>query len=187
MKANVTSNTIYDADSGHIFGMCGTVKSGTAKTGMTYEFDYESGEILNQYYINKNYYRAIELEANYETMSEAMQQPEDYIKGTLRPLAETTAKIKEPTQQLSEGLNFKLTAGILFAEMRNRQVSQIIFKGENKSYVYDQSFLKLREEDYLLRTESIPIPLTTLEKGTYQIYCVYQDGYYDTAQTITIK
>lgn len=187
VKANVTSNTIYDADSGHIFGMCGTVKSGTAKTGMTYEFDYESGEILNQYYINKNYYRAIELEANYETMSEAMQQPENYIKGTLRPLAETTAKIKEPTQQLSEGLNFKLTAGILFAEMRNRQVSQIIFKGENKSYVYDQSFLKLREEDYLLRTESIPIPLTTVEKGTYRIYCVYQDGYYDTAQTITIK
>lgn len=131
---------------------------------MTYEFDYESGEILNQYYINKNYYRAIELKANYETMSEAMQQPEDYIKGTLRPLAETTAKIKEPTQQLTEGLNFKLTAGILFAEMRNRQVSQIIFKGENKSYVYDQSFLKLREEDYLLRTESIPIPLTTVEK-----------------------
>lgn len=41
----------------------------------------------------------IELEANYETMSEAMQQPEDYIKGTLRPLAETTAKIKEPTQR----------------------------------------------------------------------------------------
>lgn len=186
VKANVTSNTIYDADSGHIFGMCGTVKSGTAKTGMTYEFDYESGEILNQYYINKNYYRAIELEANYETMSEAMQQPENYIKGTLRPLAETTAKIKEPAQQLSEGLNFKLTAGILFAEMRNRQVSQIIFKGENKSYVYDQSFLKLREEDYLLRTESIPIPLTTVEKGTYQIYCVYQDGYYDTEQTITI-
>ena len=59
VKANVTSNTTYDADSGHIFGMCGTVKSGTAKTGMTYEFDYESGEILNQYYINKNYYRAI--------------------------------------------------------------------------------------------------------------------------------
>ena len=151
VKANVTSNTIYDADSGHIFGMCGTVKSGTAKTGMTYEFDYESGEILNQYYINKNYYRAIELKANYETMSEAMQQPENYIKGTLRPLAETTAKIKEPTQQLSEGLNFKLTAGILFAEMRNRQVSQIIFKGENKSYVYDQSFLKLREEDSRLQ------------------------------------
>ena len=75
VKANVTSNTIYDTDSGHIFGMCGTVKSGTAKTGMTYEFDYESGEILNQYYINKNYYRAIELKANYETMSEAMQQP----------------------------------------------------------------------------------------------------------------
>ncbi|MBP8796486.1 aryl-sulfate sulfotransferase [Faecalicatena fissicatena] len=187
VKANVTSNTTYDADSGHIFGMCGTVKSGTAKTGMTYEFDYESGEILNQYYINKNYYRAIELKANYETMSEAMQQPENYIKGTLRPLMETTARIAEPTQQLSEGLNFKLTAGILFAEMRNRQVSQIIFKGENKSYVYDQSFLKLREEDYLLRTESIPIPLTTVEKGTYQIYCVYQDGYYDTAQTITIK
>lgn len=186
VKANVTSNTVYDADSGHIFGMCGTVKTDGIKTGMTYEFDYESGEILNQYYINKNYYRAIELEANYETMSEAMQQPENYIKGTLRPLMETTARIAEPTQQLSEGLNFKLTAGILFAEMRNRQVSQIIFKGENKSYVYDQSFLKLREEDYLLRTESIPIPLTTVEKGTYQIYCVYQDGYYDTEQTITI-
>ena len=55
VKANVTSNTVYDADSGHIFGMCGTVKTDGIKTGMTYEFDYESGEILNQYYINKNY------------------------------------------------------------------------------------------------------------------------------------
>ena len=126
------------------------------------------------------HYRAIELKANYETMSEAMQQPENYIKGTLRPLMETTARIAEPTQQLSEGMNFKLTAGILFAEMRNRQVSQIIFKGENKSYVYDQSFLKLREEDYLLRTESIPIPAYNSGKGTYQIYSLFiRDGYYD--------
>ncbi len=185
-RANVTSNTVYDAESGHIFGMCGTTKEDGKKRGMTYEFDYESGELLNQYHINTTFYRANEMHPDYETMSLAMEVPQNYIRGTLRAAVKTTKTLEEPQQVLENVIEFRQMSGILFAKMQNRQVSQILFKGENASYVYDLSFLKLREEQYLQHTESIPIPLCGMEKGNYEIYCVYQDHYCDTAASVTI-
>ena len=187
IRASVTSNTIYDAESGHIFGMCGTTKENGEKRGMTYEFDYETGEVINQYHLNTTFYRAYEMQPNYEMMSVAMEEPVQYIKGTLRDVVKTKKTVETPEQEKQDAVTFSQMSDLLFAKMQNRQVSQIIFKGENASYVYDLSFLKLREEQYLQHTESIPIPLGSMEAGSYQIYCVYQDGYYDTTSVITVK
>ena len=93
--------------------------------------------------------------------------------------------MEDPKQTLEEGLDFRLMSDILFAVMPNRTVTQIIFKGENAVYVYDLSYLKLYDEVYLQHTESIPIPLKEMEGGTYRIYCVYMDAYYDTGKSFT--
>lgn len=186
IRANVTSNTIYDAESGHIFGMCGTTKEDGKKRGMTYEFDYESGELINQYHINTTFYRAHEMHPDYTAMSLQMEKPERYIKGTLRTPVKINKTVEEPRQTLQNVVGFRRISDVLFTEMQNRQVSQIIFKGENATYVYDLSFLKLREEQYLQHMENIPIPLCGMEKGSYQIYCVYQDNYCDTSAVVYV-
>lgn len=184
--SGVTSNTIYDAESGHIFGMCGSVEEEDGSvTGMTYEFEYEAEELLNQYFIKEKFYRAIEMTPDYAAMSLPMEKPENYITGSLRPAAAVKQAVSEPEKTLEEGLSFRLMSGILFAVMPNRTVSQIIFQGENAAYVYDLSYLKLYDEVYLQHTESIPIPLTGMEKGEYRIYCVYMDEYYDTGKSFT--
>ena len=180
IQAKITSNTIYDADSNHIFAMCGAVKQEGIFSGMTYEFDYETEELLNQFFIEKKFYRAIEMKLDYVGMSQAMELPENYITASLRPAVKTNKTIPEPEKVLEEGLSFRLMSQVLFAEMQNHHVSQIIFKGENASYVYDLSFLKQYEEEYLILTESTPIPLADMEPGAYNIYCVYMDEYYDT-------
>lgn len=186
IRANVTSNTIYDAESGHIFGMCGTTKEDGIKRGMTYEFDYETGELINQYHINTTFYRAHEMHPDYTAMSLQMEKPERYIKGTLRTPVKINKTVEEPRQTLQNVVGFRRISDVLFTEMQNRQVLQIIFKGENATYVYDLSFLKLREEQYLQHMENIPIPLCGMEKGSYQIYCVYQDNYCDTSAVVYV-
>lgn len=184
--SSVTSNTVYDAESGHIFGMCGSVvEEDDSITGMIYEFDYETEELLNQYFIREKFYRAIEMMPDYEAMSLPVERPEHYIAGSLRPAVKVKKKVEDPKQTLEEGFDFRLMSDILFAVMPNRTVSQIIFKGENAVYVYDLSYLKLYDEVYLQHTESIPIPLKEMEGGTYRIYCVYMDAYYDTGKSFT--
>ena len=57
--STITSSAIYDADSNHIFGMCGHVKDSEDKRrGMNYEFDYDTEELINQFSIKSYYYRA---------------------------------------------------------------------------------------------------------------------------------
>lgn len=179
--SKVTSNTVYDAGSGHIFGMCGSVVEESGDyTGMTYEFDYETEEILNQYYIKEKFYRAVEMTMDYEDMSQPMEVPDNYITGSLRPALETDKEIPEPEQTLEAGISFRMLSQVLFAEMANHHVPQIIFKGDTASYVYDMSFIRLYDEVYLQHMESVPIPLMDMKAGTYRIYCVYMDEYYDT-------
>lgn len=166
--------------------MCGSVvEEDDSITGMIYEFDYETEELLNQYFIREKFYRAIEMMPDYEAMSLPVERPEHYIAGSLRPAVKVKKKVEDPKQTLEEGLDFRLMSDILFAVMPNRTVSQIIFKGENAVYVYDLSYLKLYDEVYLQHTESIPIPLKEMEGGTYRIYCVYMDAYYDTGKSFT--
>ena len=167
--------------------MCGAVKQEGIYSGMTYEFDYETGELLNQFYINKRYYRAIEMNMDYEDLSSPMETPENYITGSLRPAVKTGKSIAKPEKTAEQGvISFRVMSKVLFAEFYNHQVSQIIFKGENASYVYDMSFIKLYDEQYLQHVESVPIPLMDMEAGSYQIYCVYQDEYYDTGTEIEL-
>ena len=60
--STITSSAIYDADSNHIFGMCGHVKDSEDKRrGMNYEFDYDTEELINQFSIKSYYYRASEM------------------------------------------------------------------------------------------------------------------------------
>ena len=123
---------------------------------------------------------------DYTAMSLQMEKPERYIKGTLRTPVKINKTVEEPRQTLQNVVGFRRISDVLFTEMQNRQVSQIIFKGENATYVYDLSFLKLREEQYLQHMENIPIPLCGMEKGSYQIYCVYQDNYCDTSAVVYV-
>ena len=60
--SKITSAAIYEADSNHFFGMCGhaaNVENGWK--GMTYEFDYDTEKVLNQYCLKKTFYRAEEI------------------------------------------------------------------------------------------------------------------------------
>lgn len=186
--SRITSNTIYDEESNHIFSMCGTVPDSDFENcnAMTYEMDYSTGDTLNQYALKYTFYRANEMQINYSDLSAALYTDTDYIKGSLRPAVKTEKNVRTPDTLLTEGVSFHLTGNILYATCKAHSIAQIIFKGTEHSYVYDNTSIMQFDKDYLDYESPIPIPLSNLEADTYEIYVVYLDNYYTTGQTITI-
>ncbi len=186
--SSITSNTVYDEASGHIFGMCGHVEDSEDKRkGMTYEFDYETGEILNQFSLKKTFYRASKMEINYNDLASKMDVSEDYIKGELMSPVETDAKIKKPKKELKEGVSFYIMSGVLYEVAADHSVSQTIFKGENHSYVLDTTEIRQHSNKYEDFEVSLAIPLEDMESDVYDIYVVYEDTYYRTGESFTIN
>ena len=82
--STITSSAIYDADSNHIFGMCGHVKDSEDKRrGMNYEFDYDTEELINQFSIKSYYYRASEMKIDWNDLAAVMEIKDNYIMGEL--------------------------------------------------------------------------------------------------------
>ena len=178
IRSVITSNTIYDEASGHIFGMCGYVaaEDNEGRCGMVYEFDYETGEILNQYSVLRRFYRASPLALNYDDMAAEMDVEENYIKGTLKKAVKTQETVEVPEKTLTEEeVSVKLIGRTLYVQALDHTVSQVIFRGSSGTYVYDEASIPQYEKGFEEMSVSVPIPLAGLEADTYQIICVYKD------------
>ena len=104
--STITSSAIYDADSNHIFGMCGHVKDSEDKRrGMNYEFDYDTEELINQFSIKSYYYRASEMRIDWNDLAAVMEIKDNYIMGELYQPVEATWFFwqKKPEQVLEDG------------------------------------------------------------------------------------
>ena len=187
----ITSATIYDEESNHIFGMCGHVMvSEDDRRGMNYEFDYDTEELINQYSIKEHFYRSSEMKMDYNDLASPMEQKENYILGELiKPVKVKEEERPETPEQVlsSEDITFHITGEVLYVGTYDHQISQVIFHGKNNTYVYDTTNILLHAKDYLQFYEYMPIPLQDMEADEYEIYVMYQDGFYDTEQSLTIK
>ena len=189
--STITSSAIYDADSNHIFGMCGHVKDSEDKRrGMTYEFDYDTEELINQFSIKSYYYRASEMKIDWNDLAAAMEIKDNYIMGELYQPVKATWFFwqKKPEQVLEDGeITLHLTGQVLYAGAYDHQISKIIFHGKKNTYVYDTTDIRLHTKSYLKFYENIPVPLQGMEADDYEIYVVYQNEFYDLEQNIKIK
>ena len=61
------------------------------------------------------------------------------------------------------------------------------FVCKKNTYVYDTTNMRLHKKGYLQFYEHIPVPLQGLDADEYEIYVMYQNEFYDTAQTVAIK
>ena len=157
---------------------------------MTYEFDYETGEILNQFSISTTFYRASEMKIDYNDLAVPMELEKNYIRGELwQPVAvELTEPVTKPEAVLSETeVAFHLTGQVLYAGTLDHQISQIVFQGKEHTYIYDTTDIVLQIRDYLAHYEYIPVPLQNLEPDEYEIFMMYQDRWVDTQHRIKIS
>ena len=172
-----TAKNYVDQSDG-LFAMSGIIPEDAhhGYLGMIYEFDYESGDIVNQFAIQKQFYRATELPLKVDPICEPIAAGS--IVGALpRPQA-VKADVPEPVGTLTEEVVLTRTGSALFVSALNRSVSQVIFAGREHTYVYDNTGVKLESENYLDFTANMPVALGDLEPDEYSLLCVYRDALY---------
>jgi hypothetical protein len=117
-KSKIRSNGILCRDLNRLFAMSGFLEPPVEGcTGMVNEYDFESGELLNQFLTRASYYRAYELPLNYPDLSKKVETDEDYMLGTIRTPYRTEKKDvsgsiplpKKESSADSEDLYFKGT------------------------------------------------------------------------------
>lgn len=192
LKSKITSNSTYDATNNRVFAMSGNLqKSQDGYWGMNYEYDYETGEILNQYRIRERFYRGYHMVYNYADMAQPFELYSNYIGGNLTPPQNITEQLSEytlPDTQTNDNVYFKIQDTILYMHANDHAVKQVIFIGQKNCYIYDKSDITLYDDSYLSYSYYTPIPLSGMNSDTYTITFVYSDNvYYNTRKTFTIK
>lgn len=186
--SDITSNTFYDVDSGHIFANSSQIYEPQDNIkGMLYEFDYESGEIISQFALGRNSYRSEIMYLDYQDLASAMELDENYIKGTLRPLASVKEKIDTPSKMIGDEVPMKMVGSVLYVHTPDHRLSQVIFKGKGHTYAYDSTHLIASTRSYFTYESDVVMPMGDMEPDEYEIFTVYKDVYYNTGETIKIK
>lgn len=186
----VTSNYLLDYENKRVFAA--SAYSGSKKTGLygtVTEYDFDTEEVLNQYKINHNYYRAYNIELDFNSCLQKVNVEDTYLKGQIRFPVKVDAKVNKPIRNLKADskaqISMAMLKDILLFTAKNHCYTQVIFSGQNNTYIYDISDIKVRIEYSFVY--AIPIPLTEFESDTYNIYMMCQDEYFNLNQSITIS
>lgn len=186
----VTSNYLLDYDNRRVFAA--SAYSGSKKTGLygtVTEYDFDSEEVLNQYKINHNYYRAYNIELDFSSCLQQVNVDDTYLKGQMRFPVKVDTKVNKPIRNLNPDskaqISMAVLKDILLLTAKNHCYTQVIFSGANNTYIYDISDIKERIEYSFVY--AIPIPLTEFQNDTYNIFMMCQDEYFNLNQSITIS
>ena len=99
---------------------------------MTYEFDYDTEELINQFSIKSYYYRASEMKIDWNDLAAAMEIKDNYIMGELYQPVKATWFFWQnyAVNVLVVGVfTFHLTGNVPYSCAYVHQYSQFFFHG----------------------------------------------------------
>jgi len=201
VKSKITSNSALDRSKNSVFFMGGYLDPEVnGKKAMVYEFDYNNGEIKNQYSFSNTFYRAYEMKLNPSDFTIQMVLTKYAVAGELmKPSVLTQGAIEVPVKVLTEGIQYKIKGKVLYLKSKDHEIKTVELIGSNNensgevsskypsNYFWDYS--KTGEGDATYKNVSywIAIPLWDLNQGEYSLVVNYKGIRYNTSKKITIQ
>ena len=145
---------------------------------MTYEFDYGTEEILNQFAIRETFYRATEMVPDVTPICEPIAPSDRTIVGTLTGLKKAGKVQLEPAGLLGDEVKLTRTGSTLFMEALNHYLSQVIFAGKEHTYFFDATGILFESLSYHDSIINAPVSLQDLEPDEYRVLGMYEDKLY---------
>lgn len=148
--SNIRSNAVYEHDKGRVLSMGGKLRNNKDnRKGLITEFDYDTGEVLNQYSVNNGFYRAYGFKLETEKMSLSMEEDNNYSLGNICKMVPCEKIDLSKALELPEPV---LTEGDTTEEERSARIKNAL--KENPDYVVnpvqDIARIALSIEDDLL-------------------------------------
>lgn len=184
-RSIITSNCAYEKEENRMFSFGGYLHPFiNGRKGMIYEFDYLSGDVLNQYSTKYYFYRGYEMKLNWTDLAKPMETTQSYVKGTLQAPIQTERSDVPSAQIPEEKVAFVRKESVLYMKTSDHAIPKVRFIGKKYHYVMDYSSAGEGMKSKQNQTYSIAIPLSGLKPDTYEIVVRYKGKWYDTGKSI---
>lgn len=192
-KSKIRSNGILVLDQKRVYAMEGFLEPMIDDyPAMIREYDYESGELYNEFLIQKGFYRAWECCFDYDQLSEKLPEDPDYFTSSLvlpKELPDFAAVADAyPTEVLEEGeeVKYKRSEDKFYAYAQDHKIRRIYFVG--RDHVYEKDYTKTTQENpvFEARYYYVVVDLAGMKPDEYRICVDYEGTLYDTQKVITI-
>lgn len=194
-KSKITSNFRLNLEAGRLFSMgmwLAYPEENNDQNAMIYEYDFNTGEVLNQYSLSHNAYRSYEFVPNLDVYSVPLEEPGDYMLGHLEAFAMNENAAALPAEKLDwrndedEIFNMYVKMNMLFLHQKDHDITGVELIGEKNSYLRDYTN-SVGTEEYEDAQYCLAVSMDGVAAGTYEIVVTYQGIRYDTGETVIIQ
>ena len=193
-KSKIRSNGIMVLDQKRVYAMEGFLEPMIDDyPAMIREYDYETGELYNEFLVKKGFYRAWECKFDYDQLSERLPEDRDYFTSSLIPPVEIsdfeTSVGAYPSEVLeeSEEVKYKRSEDKFYAYAQDHKIHKIYLVGKNHVYVKDYTNTTQGNPVFAERYYYVVVELAGLMKDEYRICIDYEGTLYDTQKVITVE
>lgn len=185
VRSIITSNCAYDKKQDRMFSFGGYLHPLIdGQKGMIYEFDYSSGELLNQYSTKYYFYRGYGIGINWNDLAQPLETGDGYVKGTLQAPVESKES-EVPKEKIDEKkAGFTLMESVLYMKTSDHAISKIRFVGQTHYYLMDYTSAGKGMKSKRNQKYAIAVPLSGLQPDTYEIVVYYDGKWCDTGKEI---
>ena len=189
-KSIIRSNSVLFPEANRLFAMCGFLEPMLQDNlGMISEMNYETSEVLNEYYVKPGFFAAYPFSLNYDHLAQPMSDTSTYVFNHLnvqKKLDTCPEELMHITADFPVSVRYYIKNNMLYSKSFDHSIEKIYFIGNHNFYEQDftdtrQTYPKFKENRYYFVS-----PLHTLQPDRYRIYLKYEGNYIMTKKWISI-
>ncbi len=186
------NNEFYPKD-GRMFVMCARLRD-NEKLGCLskiVEFDYESGEIINEISLEKDFFTAHCTGFNIADMSEPLPSDSECFLGQLYEPKEVN-DYKEAKDapvmpdSIASEITFRMMGDVMQLKAHDHDIEHIFVYDDEKAYMQDFTDSTQPLEIFKAQSYFVSMPLDEIPVGEYRVAVKYKGEYYNTPYNINI-
>lgn len=191
-KSKVRSNAVFNPENGHLYAMAGCLANRDGDcAGLVLEYDFDTMEILSEYYVKPGFFRAHKFCPDMLSLSKALVKNTDYIVGELkRPVRLSDEDAGRMDFQAAcpvddADVEYEMQEDILYIKERDHAVNSVYFRGRDG--VWSVGFTETCRSADAPEQEKYRIAmwLDSLPADSYAVYIQLGDELQDTQKKIT--
>jgi len=189
------SNSEYNPESNTVLAMCAHFKPPVdGYNAKVYEFDYNTGECINEISCLADYFSAHTFDFNIQSMAQPLQLDMDMMPGELAQpvcLEEMPEELKTAdsmTNEVSDALKFRRYGDLIQVYATDHDLEKIYLYNDDKT-VYVQDFTNTTQPLKVFKTQAyfVSMPLQNIPAGSYKLAIQYLSKTYTTDYEIAFE
>ncbi len=191
-KSKIRSNAIFDKETRHLYAMAGfLVPEIEENLGLIREYDFDSMEVLSEYYVKPGFFRAHEFLPDMVSLSKTLVKNTDYLGGDLkRPQRLTEDEVESLDFQEAPGVKdssvfYRMQEDLLYIHEMDHAIGAVYLRGNEGVWKVDfsdtwQTMKTFEDADYRIAMWLDQLPL-----DQYELYILLHGELQNTGKKLT--